>query len=315
MDAGTTTFFIPQPVSTMTGFTVEEVRRIAESYDYVELSLNEESRVISFRSQSGSARINVYYTTGTVGTCLNHPKQGKTQLFRRETDIEQLDLIFQSPRNHTGKGYHRKTAQQLWKSSSNDFERDSARRWRFVAAASGLSTKTQELDDIADFCSCCDDLYWNKGDRPDLNATKFACGSRAALVAMVVDAAQELYGCTLCIYQIKDVDAFKLGTMAESDMDQYPLGSCGNMDTFLDVHSADVTSLKDKLRRFRKPFRLEVIRWFISRDICGGCLFDENHKPITTKESDRVDSAHHEYGELMYPKKAGLCLCHGVIST
>jgi hypothetical protein len=299
----------------MTGFAVEEVRRIAESYSYVELSLNEESRVISFRSQSGSARINVYYTTGTVGTCLNHPKRGKTQLFRRETDMEQLDLVFQNPRSHTGKGYYRKTAQQLWKSDKHDFERDSARRWRFVAAASGLSTKSKELNDIAEFCSDCDDLYWDKGDPPDLFKTKFASGSRAALLAMVVDAAQELYSSKLHIYQMTDVRAVKKGKMAEGNLEPVPVGSCCNVDEFLDTHSADVTRLKNKLRRFPKRVRLEVIRWFVSRDVCGARLFDENYDEIMTKDSDRVDSAHHEYGELMYPKKAGLCPCHGVLFT
>jgi hypothetical protein len=91
--------------------------------------------------------------------------------------------------------------------------------------------------------------------------TKFACGSRSALVAMVVDAAQELFGSTLSIYTIKDIDAFKLGTLTESELEKYPLGPCcNNVVVFLDVHSADVTRLKNKLRRFRKPVRLEVIR-------------------------------------------------------
>lgn len=183
-----------------------------------------------------------------------------------------------------------------------------------MAAATGLSTKSQELDDIAEFCSGCDDLYWDKGARPSMRETKFACGSHAALVAMVVEAAQELFGSTLSIYKIKDVDAFKLGMLAESELEQYPVGSCcNNVVVFLDVHSADVTRLKNKLRRFRKPVRLEVIRWFISRDVCGGDLFDQNYEPITTEYSDRVHSAHYEYGELMYPKKAKMCQCHGVL--
>jgi hypothetical protein len=297
----------------MTGFSVEEVRRIAESHGYVELSLNEESRVISFRSQSGSTRINVYYTTGTVGTCLNHPTRGKTQLFRRETNVEQLELIFQDPRNHTGKGYYRKNAQQLWKSDKNDLERDSARRWRFVASASGLSTKDRELNDIAEFVSGYDDLYWDKGDPPDLRNTNFACGSRCALTAMVVDAAQELYSSTLRVYQTNDVCAVKEGRMAEGDLEPEPLKSCGILELFLDSHSADVTRLKNKLRRLCKPVRIEVVQWFISRDICGSLLYDENYDEIKTEYSDRVSSAHYEYGVLMYPKKAGLCLCHGVV--
>jgi len=63
--------------------------------------------VISFRKgDSSPIRINVYWTTGTVGTCLDHPRQGKTQLFRRNVDLSTLREIFKSPRVHTGAGYY-----------------------------------------------------------------------------------------------------------------------------------------------------------------------------------------------------------------
>ena len=56
-------------------------------------------------------RINVYYTTGTVGTCLDHPRQGKTQLFRRNVDLSLLAQLFRDPRLHTGTGYHRRSTE------------------------------------------------------------------------------------------------------------------------------------------------------------------------------------------------------------
>jgi len=63
--------------------------------------------VISFRKgDSSPIRINVYWTTGTVGTCLDHPRQGKTQLFRRNVDLSTLREIFKNPRVHTGAGYY-----------------------------------------------------------------------------------------------------------------------------------------------------------------------------------------------------------------
>jgi len=55
----------------------------------------------------GDARINVYFTTGTVGTCLDHPRQGKTQLFRRNVTLTILREIFRDPRVHTDRGYQR----------------------------------------------------------------------------------------------------------------------------------------------------------------------------------------------------------------
>ena len=53
-------------------------------------------------------RINIYYTTMTVATCLKHPYKGKTQLFRRNVSSKQLIKIFENPRVHTFKGYYAK---------------------------------------------------------------------------------------------------------------------------------------------------------------------------------------------------------------
>ena len=78
------------------------------SNEIEEVSLNEQSRVISFRNTSAGVRINVYYTTRTIGTALYHPSQGRTQLFRRNCTNDELIQILQDPRVHTGKGYKRK---------------------------------------------------------------------------------------------------------------------------------------------------------------------------------------------------------------
>eukprot|EP00967_Tisochrysis_lutea_P094708 scaffold137776_cov28-Tisochrysis_lutea.AAC.1 len=52
-------------------------------------------------------QLNVWCTTGTVGSYLNHPRQRKTQLFRRDvTTWGQLKQIMKNPRTHTGCGYH-----------------------------------------------------------------------------------------------------------------------------------------------------------------------------------------------------------------
>lgn len=51
-------------------------------------------------------RLNFWLTTGTVGSYLDHPRQGKTQLFRRQISMSQASDLFQNPRQHTGVGYH-----------------------------------------------------------------------------------------------------------------------------------------------------------------------------------------------------------------
>jgi hypothetical protein len=86
-------------------FTLEEVKILAWEEDLVEIYFNYNSRVVSFSSGQG-ARINVYWTTGTVGTCIDHPVKGKTQLFRKNCDEQELRELMRDPRLHTGKGYY-----------------------------------------------------------------------------------------------------------------------------------------------------------------------------------------------------------------
>ena len=80
---------------------LERVRKLAREEGLTEVYFNEDSCVVSFVKQDvngeDSARINVYWTIGTVGTCLNHPRQGRTQLFCRNMDLESLAQIFRNP--------------------------------------------------------------------------------------------------------------------------------------------------------------------------------------------------------------------------
>lgn len=58
-------------------------------------------------------RINVYYTTMTVSTALNHPTKGKNQMYRRNITQRQLTEIFRNPRVHTGKGYYKRPVDHM----------------------------------------------------------------------------------------------------------------------------------------------------------------------------------------------------------
>jgi hypothetical protein len=95
---------VPQAASA--ALPLVAVRDLARRLLAREIYLNETSRVVSFVRDG--TRINVYYTTATVGTCLDHPTQGKTQLFRRGVTLEGLEQIFLNPRVHTGRGYKRR---------------------------------------------------------------------------------------------------------------------------------------------------------------------------------------------------------------
>ena len=62
---------------------IMEIRRLAGKAQCREVQFDKSARVVAFKNRNDDVRINVYYTTGTVGTYLNHPRMGKTQLFRR----------------------------------------------------------------------------------------------------------------------------------------------------------------------------------------------------------------------------------------
>ena len=80
----------------------QKIKQIARKYDWHCIGTN--CVMVSFKK--GDARVNVYWTKMTVGTCINHPSKGKTQLFRRKVSLRQLEQIFNNPRLHTGKGYY-----------------------------------------------------------------------------------------------------------------------------------------------------------------------------------------------------------------
>lgn len=63
-------------------------------------------------NESGNCRVNVWSNNRnrlfTVGTCLQHPKKGKTQLFRKNLTEKEVKELLKDPRKHTGKGYYKK---------------------------------------------------------------------------------------------------------------------------------------------------------------------------------------------------------------
>lgn len=89
---------------------VAKLKRMARKHGWKILDEQPDIGLVSFRKEIDGypARINVYTTKMTVGTALNHPKQGKTQLFRKKVDEDLMCKIFDNPRVHTTKGYQRR---------------------------------------------------------------------------------------------------------------------------------------------------------------------------------------------------------------
>jgi len=61
-------------------------------------------------SEGGIVKLDFYYTTGSIKTTLEHPRQGGSQLFLKGDSLspEMYRNILQNPRHHTGKRYHRR---------------------------------------------------------------------------------------------------------------------------------------------------------------------------------------------------------------
>lgn len=86
--------------------TIKKVREFAYRYFWKEIDFQPNNRMISF--SKGRMRLNVYYTTLTVASCLAHPTKGKTQLFRKCSNLIEVEKIFINPRVHTNRGYYTK---------------------------------------------------------------------------------------------------------------------------------------------------------------------------------------------------------------
>lgn len=82
----------------------KKILRLAGKHNWIALTYQKNIGMLSF--VKGEQRVNIYYTKMTVATCVEHPKQGKTQLFRRNVSLEELEKIFINPRVHTRKGYY-----------------------------------------------------------------------------------------------------------------------------------------------------------------------------------------------------------------
>lgn len=58
-------------------------------------------------------QLNIWCTTGTIGSYLNHPRRGKTQLFRRAVhNVRDLRAILDNPRVHGQGGYYERDQQR-----------------------------------------------------------------------------------------------------------------------------------------------------------------------------------------------------------
>ena len=88
------------------GPEMQAISDMAVANNWKLIAFQENIYMVSFKR--GDVRINIYLSKMTVATCLNHPKKGKTQLFRKNVSLSDMARIVNNPRVHTNKGYHTK---------------------------------------------------------------------------------------------------------------------------------------------------------------------------------------------------------------
>ena len=96
--------------------SIERIKRLASRYGYRMCQHDRREGVIAFSKldeDGNKVLVRVWYRTGTVGTYLKHPKQGKTQMFRKDIGKDWslqslLGNFFANPRMHTNLGYQTK---------------------------------------------------------------------------------------------------------------------------------------------------------------------------------------------------------------
>jgi hypothetical protein len=85
-------------------FTCDRIRNIARAEGYSQCQVDDHEGVIAFRRvhDDHPELVRVWFRTRTVGTYIGHPRQGKTQLFRKNIQsYHELTAIFENPRVHT----------------------------------------------------------------------------------------------------------------------------------------------------------------------------------------------------------------------
>lgn len=110
-------------------YNFEQIKKIAAQNGWMLLTEQPLSSMISFTKHR--VRINVYDGRRgiTVASCLDHPRRGKTQLFRKNVSLDLLDKIFKNPRLHTSAGYYVDSPDQKPKPVQNKIEFGGKASW------------------------------------------------------------------------------------------------------------------------------------------------------------------------------------------
>lgn len=84
-------------------FKFNDINSVKGNFDY--LGYSDKQKKLTY--WNGKVFIDIFLKSSIVATILEHPKHGKTILYRKDVTLKQLAKIFKNPRQHTGKGYYK----------------------------------------------------------------------------------------------------------------------------------------------------------------------------------------------------------------
>ena len=125
---------------------IRDLRVMAKKHKLRESYLNKKTRVVSFVKDLGAgetARIDVYYTTGTIGVTVRHHNQlSRTQSFYPRCGIREVEKIFNSPQDPNVRGGYKRRRENDGPYGSNHAIRHMG---VFVENASDAVTEDEEM--------------------------------------------------------------------------------------------------------------------------------------------------------------------------
>ena len=273
-------------------------------------------------SKKKSVRVTVYFFAAVVCTCLNHSGKGKAQVFHTKVNtLDHLRRIFENPVVPTnGEGYYvRKNIGQPWKDPhTKDSLSDSARRWIYIGAVTGLVRNEAEQTTVTQIVTKCDALVWNPGSIPSRTNTRFdGCSPGALFSEVLLPVMLETCGDVELRYG-PEINAYRDGSGPKpvAITDVACESGCLKKIQFMEEHADDLLSLRELMMSLHKPLRLELTLWLLQRDRPMVFFTDLNAMPYFSSNiiKNFVHRAHMAYGELYYSSEiANMCPHCGVI--
>ena len=92
---------------------IVDIAREAEQMEYIVKAEQVQGSHITLQHEKkcGGVVVNIYWKKDpelfTFSSALEHPKKGKTQLFRKNIKKDLVLKLLQNPRKHTNKGYRK----------------------------------------------------------------------------------------------------------------------------------------------------------------------------------------------------------------